>query len=101
MRRWARHGPMNFEPAALLLQAERARLAGDAPRALTLFKSSAESAKLHELPHHAALAHEGRARLLLALRREVEAGAELQRAAQLYAAWGAAVPAARVQRLET
>jgi serine/threonine protein kinase len=100
MRRWARHGPMNFEPAALLLEAERARLARDPRRALTLCKRSAESAKLHGLPHHEALAHEVRARLLLALRREVEAGAELSRAAQLYAAWGAQVPAARVQRLD-
>jgi hypothetical protein len=99
MRRWASHGPMNFEPAALLLEAERAGLAGDSVRALTLCKRAAESAKLHALPNHAALAHESRARLLLTLRREVEAGAELERAAQLYAEWGATVAAARVQRL--
>ncbi len=91
---------MNFDPAALLLEDERARLAGsDGRSALTLYRSAAESAKLHKLPRHEALAHEGRARLLLALRREVEARAELQRDPSLRRV-GAAVAAARVQRLE-
>jgi hypothetical protein len=98
MRNWARHGPVNFQAAMLLLDAERARLAGHSPRALELCKQAAESARIHDLLHHEALAHERHARVMQELRRETEATMSLQRAVLLYETWGASVPAARLRQ---
>ena len=88
LRRWERDGP-DFAHMALLLQAERARLRGDASGARGLYEQSAQRAQHQEFVHHAALAHERRAHMLLALRKETEAAAALKEASSLYRDWGA------------
>jgi hypothetical protein len=88
LRRWAKHGP-DFGHMATLLEAEQARLRGDANRARALYDKATHAAKEAEHLHHAALACERRGRMLATLRRETEAGAALRDAIALYARWGA------------
>jgi hypothetical protein len=88
LRRWERDGP-DFAHMALLLQAERARLRADTVRARALYEQCAQRAQHQEFIHHAALAHERRAQMLLELRRETEAASALREAIALYRDWGA------------
>ena len=96
LRRWARNGP-DFVHMARLLEAEQARLRGRHDLARRTFEQAAREALDQQFVHHAALAHERRASLLLALRRETEAGAALQEAAALYRQWGATARAAQLE----
>jgi hypothetical protein len=88
LRRWAKHGP-DFVHMASFLEAELARLAGDESRARALYDAAAQRALEQRFVHHAALAHERRASMLVGLRRETEASASLARAVALYREWGA------------
>jgi hypothetical protein len=74
---------------ASLLAAERAWLQGRFDRARVLYESTAQRALVQEFPHHAALAHEAHAQMLIELRRETEAAAALAQASHLYREWGA------------
>jgi len=96
LRHWARHGPANFAHAARLLDAELARLSGSQARALALYQQAIELAHANEYIQHEALIQERRARLLASLRRETEAIAALQRAAETYLEWGARVVAEKL-----
>jgi hypothetical protein len=88
MRRWAVAGP-DFVHMASLLAAEWAWVHGRADRARALYESAAQRALTQEFPHHAALAYEARAQMLIDLRRETEAAAALAQASNLYREWGA------------
>jgi hypothetical protein len=88
LRRWARSGP-DFEHMVTLLDAERARLRGDFGRARGLYEQAAQRARRQDFIHHSALAHERRARMLTALRRDTEAAAAMRATIALYQEWGA------------
>jgi hypothetical protein len=88
VRGYARRGP-DFVHMALLLDAEQARLDGREKQCLERYASAAERALGHGYRHHAALVFERQARYLQQLRRDAEALPLLNRAAALYADWGA------------
>jgi len=85
---WARHGP-DFVHMALLLRAESQALRGRDTQALHDYRMAATRAAQVEYPHHAALAHERRATLLLTQRRQTAADAERVSAHARYQDWGA------------
>jgi hypothetical protein len=87
IERWRRMNP-ELEHMACALRAERARLRGRTPRALTLYGQAAERAAGAGYRHHAAFLHERKAALLAQLRRRVEANSELRKAIALYQEWG-------------
>ncbi len=88
LRGFARRGP-DFVHMALFLEAEEARLAGREKASLERYATAAERALSQGYRHHAALLCERRARFLQQLRRDAEALPLLNRAAALYADWGA------------
>jgi predicted ATPase len=97
LRRWARVGP-DFEHMVLLLDAERARLRGRPVQAGALYEGAGRRARRQQFAHHAALAHECRARMLVDLRRPFEAQAAANEAASAYAAWGTQAKADALRR---
>ncbi len=97
LRRWARAGP-DFAHMAMFLAAENARLSGDFRAATALYEQAARRARQQQFAHHAALAHERRARTLIAVRREAEAASALRDAIALYEEWGAEAKAAALGR---
>jgi hypothetical protein len=98
LRIWARDGP-DFVHMVKALEAERARLRGDAQGALASYAQTSESAAQRGYVHHAALLHERRGRLLARLRRDFEAGSAFARAASLYEEWGAGAKTDELRRL--
>ncbi len=88
LERWATFGP-DFPHMLLLLQAEQARVKRKLDRAYTLYEQAARGALSQEFVHHAALAKERRAELLLRSRRATDARESLRQAIQLYENWGA------------
>jgi hypothetical protein len=96
MRRWAKAGP-DFVHMEALLDAERARLRGAEERARSLYEQAAQRALAQEFTHHAALAYESRAQMLIERRRETEAAASRAQAANLYRDWGALPKAAQLR----
>ncbi len=97
MGRWARAAPMNCQHKLLLIQAERARAAGDDRLALALYGSASKGAREQGYVHEEAIAYEREAEVQAALGREDLAGFCLKRAADGYRAWGAS---RKVQALE-
>ncbi len=96
MRGWAKAGP-DFVHMAALLEAEAARVRGADERARSLYEQAAQRALAQEFTHHAALAYESRAHMLLDRRRETEAAASLAQASNLYRDWGALPKAAALR----
>jgi hypothetical protein len=92
LRRWAKAGP-DFVHMVQLLEAESARLGRHVARARALYEQAAQRARQQEFPHHVALAHERRARMLIEMRRSTEASAALKEACALYRQWGAELKA--------
>ncbi len=88
MRGWAHAGP-DFVHMSSLLQAELECLRGRVAPARALYEQATTRAQQRGFLHHAALACESRARMLLELRRETEAAAVLTQAERLYRQWGA------------
>jgi hypothetical protein len=97
LRAWARHGP-DFEHMREIIGAERARLRGRTSESRAAYARGAKLAEERGFTHHAALAHERLAELLLAQRRELEADTHLRLAAEAYAAWGAGSKSAALLR---
>ena len=83
---------------ALLLEAEQARARGRGAQALELYERAAQRAPSQEFVHHAALAHEHRAALLTAERRDTAADGARVQAIRLYEQWGAAAKVASLTR---
>ncbi len=88
LKRWARDGP-DFAHMALLLDAERMRLAGVERPARALYERAAQGAEHQEFTQHAALAHERLGRMHVDLGRHAQAALELGKASALYQTWGA------------
>ena len=63
-----------------------------------LYEGAAQRALKQEFVHHAALAHEQRARLLEAERRDTLAAVARSQAARLYQQWGASAKVAALNR---
>jgi len=91
LRHVARHvaGGPDFSHMATFLRAEDARLRHDFTRARNAYEQAALRARQQTFPHHCALARERLAQMLLALRRETEAGEALREAIAAYREWGA------------
>lgn len=89
LRQWAVHSPANFQHKELLVQAEVARLRGEAGGALPYYVRAVEAARSEGFIQHAALASELAARLLQQQGRERLAVGYLYEAKHAYARWGA------------
>jgi hypothetical protein len=88
LKRWAKNGP-DFQHMVDLLGAERASLSGNLQAARSLNEKAARRARGQGYVHHAALAEERRARMLIARKRWTDAAAALADASRTYRAWGA------------
>jgi hypothetical protein len=97
LRGWARAGP-DFVHMTWLLQAELECLSGRPDAARTLYDKATARAQQQGYLHHAALACESRARMLLELRRETEAASTLAQAEKLYRQWGALAKARSLEQ---
>ncbi len=95
LSRWARHGP-DFVHLADFLRAERAAVRGRSSAARAAYAKVIVRAQQRGYTHHAALAAEREARLLLDLRRESESRKQLVLARKLYEQWGALAKAERL-----
>jgi signal transduction histidine kinase len=90
LRAIAAHAPMNFAHKVALVEAERARLAGDVAKAAELYDRAIDGAVENGYVNHAAIANECAARFYLARHRTTLARAYLTEAYHSYASWGAA-----------
>jgi predicted ATPase/signal transduction histidine kinase len=89
LRKWATHGPDNYNHKYLLIQAELARLEGKTLEALALYEKAAEAATLSGALHNAAIANELTGRLLFSLGHNQAARGYMTEAMYLYDRWGA------------
>ena len=88
-RVWTRNCPANFEPRFLLIEAERARLAGDESGAMRYYEKAIHSAQKFDFPQIEALACDLSARFYCDWNFPTLAAAQAERARRLYADWGA------------
>ncbi len=96
LRGWAERAPENFEPMALLLDGEIARLAGDAWAAMIALDGAARRAREFGHTSICALAHERAAILLDGQGLVAAAEGHALRARSAYALWGATAKVARL-----
>ncbi len=96
MERWADGCPENFRHRLLLIQAERARLAGSAD-AVRLYDQAIEAARESGFPHHEALASELCAKFYLGLGSAPVASMYMTAAHAGYLRWGAAAKVAQIE----
>lgn len=89
LRQWAEASPVNFADRAALVDAEVARLRGDASAATRLYEEAIRAARAAGFLHHEALAHELAARCYRALDFELIAQTYLVEACARYERWGA------------
>lgn len=97
LRGWAERGPDNFEHKALLVAAERARVAGSVAEARDLYDHAIASAHEHRFLQDEALAYELCARFHAEVSRAHVARLYLREAHYAYERWGAG---AKVRDLE-
>ncbi|MEQ9363744.1 MAG: hypothetical protein RIF32_05850, partial [Leptospirales bacterium] len=90
-RAWTENCPANFESRYLLIEAERARLAGDETAAMRYFERTITSARSHGFPQIEALACDLGARFYRDWNFPTLAAAHAHRARRLYADWGATI----------
>ncbi|MBL8112836.1 MAG: response regulator [Acidobacteria bacterium] len=88
MKSWAGHAPRNHRQRYLLVEAERARIAGR-PDARPLYRQAAAAARENEHPHEEGLVHELSARLWEARDEPEMVAVSLLKARELYVRWGA------------
>jgi len=89
LRDWARATPLTFADKALLVEAELARLEGDALTAMSRYEQSIAHATAHGFVQIAAMAHERAARLGAAHGLASTAAAHRRHARDAYLRWGA------------
>lgn len=94
--RWASLNRMTFQNKLLLVDAELARLSGDATAALALYEQAAVAAQDAGFVHEQALAHELAGGHLRRIGIQPAAQRHFQLAHDLYAGWGATAKAARM-----
>lgn len=97
MAKWAYHAPMNFKHKHDLVEAERARLAGDCRRAGALYRDAIRGARDNSYLQEEALANELAGRFYLAQLNRGMAEDLLRQAYYLYLEWRAM---AKVEQLE-
>ncbi|MGF6933401.1 putative ATPase/two-component sensor histidine kinase [Paraburkholderia sp. UCT70] len=97
LRAWALSGPTNFAARAALVEAEVARVRGDACEAMRLYERAIENAKTHRLLHVEALASEIAGRFYANRGFATIAAVYLRNARSAYLNWGAT---AKVRMLE-
>ncbi|MEX3846537.1 AAA family ATPase [Paraburkholderia sp. BR10882] len=95
--RWANQNGATFRNKLLLIDAEIARLQGDAFGALVAYEKSAQAAEAAGFTHEQALAHEFAGELCMAHALESSARHHLHQAAICYGRWGAALPEERIR----
>jgi predicted ATPase/signal transduction histidine kinase/ActR/RegA family two-component response regulator len=95
--RWAERVPANFRHQHILVEAERARVRGDALAAMTLYDQAVECAAAGDHLREEAVASERAASFYAGLGREKIARTYLEDAYHAYRRWGAQ---AKVSRLE-
>jgi predicted ATPase/signal transduction histidine kinase len=95
---WADASAPNFRHKQLLVEAEIARITGDAAGAMALYDQAIESAAEHHYVHIQALAAELAARFYLAAGRRTVARAYLADARHGYTRWGADAKVAELSR---
>lgn len=88
-RVWSLNCPANFEPRYLLLEAERARIAGREKEAMRFYEDAIASARRYEFPQIEALASDLSARFYQDWKFPTLAAAQVLRARRLYTDWGA------------
>ncbi|MFK8185746.1 MAG: ATP-binding protein, partial [Phormidesmis sp.] len=98
LKLWADFSPANFQHKYDLVEAERYRLLGDRPEAMTHYEHAISGAKANNAPHEEALANELAAKFYLSWNQEKVAATYLQEAYYCYARWGAG---AKTTALET
>ena len=101
MARWADLSPSNFRHKYLLVEAERARVAGETWTALGLFEQAIAAARAGGYSNNAALAHERLARFLGEQGLERSAACHMGEARYLYATWGASAKVRQLERLHS
>ncbi|MFH0781659.1 MAG: PocR ligand-binding domain-containing protein [Pseudomonadota bacterium] len=89
MREWARNAPMNFQHKYDLIEAERARIAGETLRAMECYRRAIQGAGEHGYLHEEALSYEREAHFHIALGRDDLAGFDMKKAVEGYKLWGA------------
>ena len=89
MKKFTAHAPMNYQHKYLLVEAERARVAGDDLQAITYYEQAIKLAQENEYFHEEALANELAAKFLLNKGNLKTAQYYLQAAVQGYIYWGA------------
>lgn len=89
LRDWAQANPLTFADKALLVEAELARLEGDALTAMSRYEQSIAHATAHGFVQVAAMAHERAARLGDAHGLASAAAAHRRHARDAYLRWGA------------
>ncbi|MGG1948239.1 AAA family ATPase [Trinickia sp. NRRL B-1857] len=94
--RWAHRNGATFRNKLLLIDAEIARLEGDAFGALVAYEQSAQAAEAAGFVHEQALAHEFAGELCMTHALESSARHHLRQAAICYRRWGAALPEERI-----
>ena len=95
---WSSHMPANFRHKHQLVEAELARVRGDAREAEQMFERSAQGARAGGFAHEEALAYELWARICIEHNRTDEAAEHLRRARDGYRLWGAQ---AKIDQLQT
>jgi class 3 adenylate cyclase len=98
MRSWARNCPENFEPRALLLEAEVQRAAGQLRDAVELYDRAISAARERDLSNVAAVACERAADACRVLRYERLMRTYLFEARQFYSRWGAIAKVGEIER---
>jgi len=97
LRTWAGFQPENYEHRHLLLEAESARLAGDASHALDLYDQAIDGAGRANMPLSQAIACEWAARFHLQRGRARIAHTYLEEARYLYGRWGGLAKVAQLE----
>jgi len=97
LKKWADNAPMNHAQKYELVEAECARVNGDALRAMDFYDRAIASARVNQYIQEEALANEVAARFYLERGQTRNAKAYLQEARYLYNRWGAG---AKVRQLE-
>ncbi|WP_437291950.1 trifunctional serine/threonine-protein kinase/ATP-binding protein/sensor histidine kinase [Sorangium sp. So ce406] len=98
LKRWAVHSPQTASFKHALVEAEAARLEGDAARASKLYDQAIAQAQEHGFVQHAALANERAARFYRARGQNRVAQGYLEEARYLYLSWGATTKVAHLDQ---
>ncbi len=98
MKKWAVHGPMNFDHKCYLVEAERNRIRGRDSEAIVCFNRAIEEARENHYMNEEALAYERAALFYLDRGRVTVAAAHMLDACYCYERWGALAKVRQLRR---